>query len=238
MPRRPRCRYISGFPDYWCFSPDDTEKNNGVITLTLDEYEVIRLIDKEGYNQEQCAAQMGVARTTVTNIYESARHKIAEVIVDGKYLQIAGGHYALPDSDFIKMKEKGTKTMRVAVTYENGEIFQHFGHTSQFKVFDVENGQISEGQVIDTNGAGHGALAGFLKQCRADVLICGGIGMGAQMALREAGVELCAGVSGNADEAVKAYVSGSLAFSTSANCDHHGHGEGHSCGHHSCGNAH
>ena len=94
--------------------------------------------------------------------------------------------------------------MRIAVTYENGQIFQHFGHTEQFKVYDLEDNKIVNTQVVDTNGQGHGALAGFLNSTDIDVLICGGIGGGAQAALAAAGIKLFGGVSGDADEAVKA----------------------------------
>ena len=125
--------------------------------------------------------------------------------------------------------------MRVAVTYENGQIFQHFGHCAQFALYDIDNGEIVSRQVVGTNGDGHGALAGFLKNAGADVLICGGIGGGAQMAMAEAGIKLYAGNSGSADAAVKKLISGSLLQITNATCDHHGHGEGHSCGSHSCG---
>ena len=127
--------------------------------------------------------------------------------------------------------------MRIAVTYDNGEIFQHFGHTQQFKVYDVQEGKILAAQVIDTNGSGHGALAGVLTALNADVLICGGIGGGAQMALAAAGIQLFGGVSGNADAAVEAFVSGKLAFNPNVRCNHHDHhhGEGHTCGDHGCG---
>ena len=96
--------------------------------------------------------------------------------------------------------------MRVAVTYENGQIFQHFGHTEQFKVYNIEDNKIVNTQVVDTNGQGHGALAGFLNSADIDVLICGGIGGGAQTALAAAGIQLFGGVSGDADEAVKSYM--------------------------------
>jgi len=127
--------------------------------------------------------------------------------------------------------------MRIAVTYDNGDIFQHFGHTRQFKVYDVEDGRILSAQVIDTGSSGHGALAGVLTALNADVLICGGIGGGAQMALAAAGIKLFGGVSGNADAAVEAFVSGNLAFNPSVRCDHHDHhhGESHTCGDHGCG---
>ncbi len=150
--------------------------------------------------------------------------------------------------------------MRIAVTYENGEIFQHFGHTRQFKLYDVEDGKITKSEITDTNGQGHGALAGFLKCAGVDVLICGGIGGGAQMALSEAGIKLYGGASGKADDAVAALLAGNLNYNPDVKCDHHGeghshggdhacgghsgehscgghdHGEGHSCGHHGSGN--
>ena len=127
--------------------------------------------------------------------------------------------------------------MKIAVTYENGEIFGHFGHTEQFKVYETENGKIISSEVIDTNGSGHGALAGLLASHKIEVLICGGIGMGAQMALREAGIRLFGGVAGNADEAVEAFLANALEYDPLAKCDHHGHehGEGHNCGQHGCG---
>lgn len=128
--------------------------------------------------------------------------------------------------------------MRIAVTYENGQIFQHFGHTEQFKLYDVEDGKITAEQIIPTLGSGHGALAGFLSLNKVDALICGGIGGGAQTALSEAGIKLYGGVSGSADEAVKMFVEGRLSFNPDVKCDHHEHehGEGHTCGSGGCGN--
>lgn len=128
--------------------------------------------------------------------------------------------------------------MKIAVTYESGMVFQHFGHTKQFKVYDVEDGKTASSQIVDTLGQGHGALAGFLKQINTDVVICGGIGAGAQSALSEAGIKLYGGVKGFADEAVNAFLAGKLVFDPLVHCEHHHeHGEGHSCGEdkHSCG---
>ena len=132
--------------------------------------------------------------------------------------------------------------MRIAVTYDNesGEIFQHFGHTQFFKLYEIDGGEVLNTIVVDTQGEGHEALAGFLYFNNVDLLICGGIGGGAQMALRSAGVELCAGVSGKADDAVEALLKGMLDYNPSATCDHHDHEGGcHSgschegeCGHH------
>lgn len=135
--------------------------------------------------------------------------------------------------------------MRIAVTYENGQVFQHFGHTEQFKVYEVEDGKVVSSEIIGSDGQGHGALAGLLSNKSIDVLICGGIGGGAQAALSEQGIELCAGASGDVDAAVEAYLKGEL-ITSGVNCNHHGEGhtcgdheDGHNCGGHSgCGGCH
>lgn len=130
--------------------------------------------------------------------------------------------------------------MKIAVTYDNGEVFQHFGKTESFKVYEVEDNKVISSEVIGSNGTGHGALAGLLAEQGVDVLICGGIGGGAQTALTEAGIELCAGAQGNTDQAVESYLKGEL-VSSGVNCDHHHHKEGHSCDSHeeghSCGDS-
>lgn len=125
--------------------------------------------------------------------------------------------------------------MKIAVTYEDGEIFQHFGHTEAFKIYDIADGKVVSAEVVDTNGSGHGALAGFLVTHGVDTLICGGIGGGAQNALAQAGIRLFGGVSGNADEAVNALLAGNLGYNPNVHCDHHDHEAGHSCGDHGCG---
>ena len=238
MSRPTRCRRIAQIPTYRSFSPDEIEPAEEVI-LSIDEYEALRLLDGENLTQEECASRMNIARTTVTAIYDNARKKIADVIVNGKRLLIAGGccEYGPVEVNQIIM-DKRSSSMRIAVTYENGEIFQHFGHTEQFKLYDIEDGKIVNQQVIDTNGYGHGALAGFLNAVKADVLICGGIGMGAQMALSDAGIRLCAGVSGSADEAAKAFAEGNLEFGSEANCNCHEHHHEDDCGHGHCGEHH
>lgn len=128
--------------------------------------------------------------------------------------------------------------MKIAVTYENGQVFQHFGHTEQFKVYTVEGTELLSAEVVDTDGFGHGALAELLSRLGVDTLICGGIGGGAQVALRNWGIKLYGGVSGSCDEAVKALLAGKLDYNPDVRCDHHEHAhgtEGHSCGNHGCG---
>ena len=110
--------------------------------------------------------------------------------------------------------------MKIAVTYENGQIFQHFGKTETFKIYDVNDQGIVDSEVISAGDAGHSALAGFLAEQGVQVLICGGLGEGAQVALAEAGIEIFSGAEGDADQAVEAYLNGTL-VSSGANCDHH-----------------
>lgn len=126
--------------------------------------------------------------------------------------------------------------MKIAVTYQNGEIFQHFGQSQKFKIYDVECNKILGTQVLDTNGAGHGDLADFLKNTSVDTLICGGIGGGAISALSDAGIKVYAGVKGKTDDAVNAYIKGTLNYTSDANCSHHEHDHNHGeCGSHGCG---
>lgn len=129
--------------------------------------------------------------------------------------------------------------MKIAVTYQDGEIFQHFGHTQQFKVYQVEEGKVVSSEVVGTEGFGHGALAGFLQERGIEVLICGGIGGGARNALAEAGIKLYPGAWGDADAQVNSFLAGNLNYNPDTMCNHHGHGhEEGSCHHHdggSCG---
>ncbi len=242
MPRLPKCRRIRVFPDYYSFVPENVEAQElETITLALDEYETVKLLDAEGMNQEECANSMGVARTTVTAMYESARKKIAMALVEGKRIRISGGNVEMErNQTFLdkNLKEKGVNTMRVAVTYDNGNVFEHFGRTEQFKTYDIEDGKVIHSEIVGTNGEGCGALAGILNLAKVDVLICGGIGGGAVMAIQEAGIQLHAGVNGNTDEVVDAFLAGTLETTDEANCSHHDkeHSEGHSC--HSHGSCH
>ncbi len=124
--------------------------------------------------------------------------------------------------------------MKIAVPYDNGEIFQHFGKSEAFRLYEVEDGSVRESHDLSSNGSGHGALVGLLKDEGVDTLICGGIGAGAQSALKEAGLTLYGGVKGKADTAVSDFLAGKLAYDPAVHCDHHGHehGHGHGCGSH------
>lgn len=256
MPRPKKCRKVCCLPKADAFIPQSPSVPSETVVLSVDEYEAIRLIDREGFSQEECGAYMQVARTTVQQIYNSAREKLAKALVEGLPFRIRGGDYRLCDGAEKQClcggcekhrrsgslaapswKQKGELDMRIAVTYENGMIFQHFGHTEQFKLYDVKNGSIVRSTVVNTNGTGHGALAGFLAANGVDTLICGGIGGGARTALENAGIRLFGGASGSADAAVTALLAGSLAFNPDVKCSHHEHEHdaGHTCGEHGCG---
>ena len=253
MARPTKCRRVCCLPETLEFYPKDMCTTDPII-LNVDEYETIRLIDREALSQEECGIQLGVGRTTAQKIYETARRKIADALVLGLPLKIEGGDYRLcngsenpcPNGDCTKRQilkdyaiRKGAIKMRIAVAYEDGEIFQHFGHTEHFKIYDIDENRIVRSQIIDTNGTGHSELAGILQAMKADALICGGIGGGAQVALAEAGIKLYGGVHGNADEAVKSFLSGKLEFNPDVKCSHHDHEHGehdHTCSSHGCGN--
>lgn len=249
MVRPIKCRKVCHRPDNCEFIPS-IENDAEAMVLRLDEYETIRLIDKEGYSQQECSQFMNIARTTVQRIYESARKKMAMALVEGRTLRIAGGDDWLCDGSVAcaqtncfrrakNQKVKGERTMRIAVTYANGMVFQHFGHTQEFKIYDVEDKKVVSSEVVGTGGTGHGALANVLKSLEVDVLICGGIGGGAKNALANAGITLYGGVFGGADDAVRDFLNGILLFNPNVKCTHHDHDhhheEGHSCGDHGCG---
>lgn len=251
MPKPQRCRRICRTPKH-CHFNADTKHKSDEIYLSLDEFEVIRLVDYEKKTHQECAQQMDISRTTVTEIYERARFKIADYFVNGKTLFITGGNYRLCDGsaqEFCQKKcrkinqqlqliEKGENIMRIAITYDNGNVFQHFGHCEQFKFYDVENNQIISAQIVNTDGAGHGALATFLSNNKVDVLICGGIGAGAKEALEANGIQLMGGVIGIADTIIKEYLNDTLSYNPDIQCHHHDNEDTHTCGKHDCGNLH
>lgn len=255
MARPRKFRRVCRLPKVCEFKPIGAgEGFSESVYLTIDEYEAMRLIDLEEYTQEECSLHMGIARTTVQGIYISARKKIAQAIVLGKRLVIEGGEFELCEnferpcgricfSDCEKTEvccdifDLRSDNMKIAVCYSKGDVFQHFGKTEEFKIFNISEGKIVGSEVIGSEGNGHGKLAGFLKEKGVDALICGGIGGGALNALAEAGVKVFPGVSGNADEAAKDFAEGKLNFNINAKCNHHDHEHSHEHGH-SCGHSH
>ena len=226
--RREKLRRVGIIPDYRGFTPDGLASGDA-IEMTVDELEVLRLCDMEDLNQEAVAQQMGIARATVAAICSRAHRKVANALVNGRALIITGGNitYSPIITTTAAWPAKEVDTMRVATTYDNGNIFMHFGRSEQFKIYDIQDSKVLNEQVVGTGGTGHGALAGLLANGGVDALICGGIGGGAINALTQAGIKVYAGAQGNCDACVEALIAGTLAQTGEATCDCHGHGHDH-----------
>lgn len=238
MSRPQRCRRICAEPRFTKFAPAGV-KGSDVVCLTTDEYEVLRLVDYERNTHEECAKKMDISRTTVTEIYDSAREKIASVLVNGYRLEISGGNYRICDGSVAcccgsvcrrdrekqsadlsvaaKAKKDGD-TLRLALPYDDGRISPHFGHTEHFLLCDIKADELVLKTTVSNNRSGRGVIPELLKNMQVDVLICGGIGSGAVKLLEKSGIQVFSGVSGDTDEAVKAYLNGSLEYDGSLVC--------------------
>jgi len=234
MARPNKSKRVRSLPGFESFATCGREHTENKLILSVEEFETIRLLDYLGMTQEECAQSMQVGRATVQMLYTEARKKVARFLVEGTGLLIRGGNYQVDGTCYVR-NMKGDHNMKIAVTYADGMVFQHFGHTEQFKIYQVEDGKIIAAQVVDTNGSGHGALATFLQAFDVNVLICGGIGGGARNALAACGIELYPGAAGNADEQVESFLAGNLSYDPNTKCNHHHHEEGESCGSHGCG---
>ena len=240
--RREKPRRFAMEPEYLGFAPEGMAADSDV-TLAVDELEAIRLTDLERLSQQEAAERMGVARATVAAICERAHAKVADALVNGRRLAICGGSVAYvppPAAKAAPWPPREDGIMRIAVTYDDGNVFQHFGRTERFKLYDIEDGKVVSSQVVGSNGVGHGALAGVLSAGGVDTLICGGIGGGAIAALSQAGIAVYAGAAGCCDAAVEAFLSGKVSQAEGATCGCHGHdrehGEDCGCGGHEHGN--
>ena len=260
MPRPCRCRRVCSEPLVDVFGPASELDAGGVppVVLLVEEYEALRIMDYEGRTHEQCAAQMRVSRTTVTEIYERARHKVADALVNGRTLVIRGGNYEVCEGacahecagrcrwkygELASALENllGDEIMRIAIPVKNENIYQHFGMASTFKVYDIEEKRVVNTFFIESAGTGHGAKVGPLVDNQVDCVICGGIGEGAEA------VEAALSHSLKSDLAAAAAKSrhqyrhqhGRGGEGCGCGCGGHGHGEGEcGCGGHGHGEGH
>lgn len=226
MPRPCRRRRVCAEPDVRAFGPmPGGEHAADPVVLLVEEYEAIRVIDHEKRTHEQCAAQMLVSRTTVTEIYERARAKVAEALIKARPLRIEGGRYEVCNGrhaaecagrcrwKFAVLAQaliEGDNTMKIAIPVKNDIIYQHFGMASQFRTYDVKDGRVVATGLIEATGQGHGRKVQPLVENGVECVICGGIGEGATAGLASAGIRLIAGIQGNADEAVEACIAETL----------------------------
>lgn len=236
------CRRVCAPPAALRFLPETGAEQT--LELSFEELESLRLCDMEGLDQGCAAERMRVSRGTLQRIIYSAHSKVAEALCSGKGIFINGGNYEFAENwcggratcgrcPFMEERmqsimEKGI----IAVTEENGLVFQHFGHTRYFALYEIESGKAVSKKIIDAEGSGHSALGGFLRENGVNLLICGGIGGGAKNVLAAAGIELISGADGATDAAVEAFLTGALTDDPAAECTHH-HGEAHEdCAHH------
>ena len=228
---------------------------SGMMELSLDELESIRLVDLEECDQQEAADRMAVSRGTIQRLLANAHRKVAFALLHGLQLGVSDEglgsavqaracavherpcRYCCAQTQ--KPRQQRSVIMKVAVTCdENGKVFQHFGHTPAFALFEVTDGAITSEERVETNGTGHGALADFLAERGVERLFCGGIGGGAQMALAEKGIQISGGAAGDARQVVERWLDGSLLLNPNFQCHHHDGDDHHACGPHGCGNHH
>ena len=252
MPRPRKCRRVCGMPEIQVFGPADAEQ---AVVMTVEEFETIRLIDHLGDTQELCAQQMGVARSTVQSIYNQARRKLAEALVQGKCLRIQGGdyeicerrencgrHHGCHSCGGRRRKIDGTEEelqMKIAVASEGTQVTGHFGHCANFNIYEVEDQRVTGESSVDNPGHRPGFLPNFLADMGVTVIIAGGIGAHAIEIFADRGVQVVAGASGDAKAAAEAFLRGELKHDGSACHKHHhehehheGQEHGHNCGGH------
>ncbi len=216
------------------------------LLIQADELEALRLCDLEEKSQSEAADMMRISRGTLQRMLYAAHQKIAFALLNGNPIMTQGNENGTEGCQqscrFCSRKyqqhpTQGVTIMKFAITCENGMVFQHFGHTPEFAVFTVENKQIVNKEILPSGESGHGALAGLLQQNGIELLICGGIGGGAQMALAEAGIKLIGGASGAVDDVAAAFLADKMLINPNFHCNHHQHGheDGGSCGSHGCG---
>ena len=221
MPRKPSPKTIRSTPLVRAFTPSESPlgTTQGGITLLLEEWEALRLVDYAGLEQIAAALSMDISRQSVQMLLSSARSKLARAVVEGLPLHIQGDQNYFGNNQ--PSTTKRNSSMKIAVTTQHTQVFPHFGRTPEFYVVKAEDGKIVEESIIPAPAEGHGALVGFFVDQGIDTLICGGIGGGAVNLLRAAGIQIYAGASGSSKEQVLSLLSGQLEQQGDSNCDHH-----------------
>ena len=228
MPRPVRSRRVACAPAAILFKPAGIPASElPDVVLALDEFEALRLADHEGLYQEAAAMRMGVSRQTFGRIVESARHKVADALVNGKALRMEGGKTV--------MHEQGASAMKIAVPTKEGNVDAHFGHCGYYSIYTVADDRIiAEDKMNASKECGcKSGIAGELARSGVSVLVAGNIGEGAVRVLGSFGISVTRGAAGPAKSAAEAFLAGTLK-DTGTNCAaHDSHEAG---GHEGCGN--
>ncbi len=227
MGRSKLSRLVSAPPLAAGFQPyGRCNQQDSVIELFFDEYECMRLLDYEGWQQSEAASIMNISRPTLTRIYMEARRKIATALVEGLKVVITGGNpdfvsYRLNKANIVIMNQK------IAIPTKDGMLWPHFGKAPQVTIVTVENGQVKETNVYEAPEHQHGAMPRFIASHNCTDVLCGGLGGGAVNLLNELGIQVHAGApSIPIDELLAQYLGGTISY-----------GDG-SCHHDGCGGHH
>lgn len=239
MPRPRKCRKVCCLPDNPGFIPIKPRTPQGTVILNVDEYETIRLIDREGYSQEQCGNYMGVARTTVQQIYTSARRKIADALVSGLSLRIDGGDYQLCDGDDSAcpcggcwrrhLKNSGYKeitSMKIAIPLDENkkDVCVSFGRAPFFLFHDQTGDEILENPAANAQGGAGLKAAQFLVDHDVTILITVRCGQNAADVFQAVGMKIFKSQATDAQENITAYEENELAELTHFHAGFHGVG--------------
>jgi predicted DNA-binding protein (UPF0251 family)/predicted Fe-Mo cluster-binding NifX family protein len=244
MSRPRKLRYVGCLPESNSFGPLDPTSEKQIVVMTVDEYETIRLIDLLGFTQEECAGRMNIARTTVQSIYNAARKKRADSLVNGKMLRIEGGCYRLyggldAPGDHVNGRERKQndyerrrKNMKLIVPVEskslNAPVCPSFGRTPLYVLFDTENGNhefLDNAAAASQGGAGIKA-AQALVDSGAAAVITYRCGENAAQVLNAAGVKMYKAQDGSVNDNIAAFKDGKLSLLTETHPGFHNHGGG------------
>lgn len=238
MPRPRKCRKVCQLPSNFGFEPINAGQTMDPIVLTVDEYETIRLIDREGFSQEQCGEYMKIARTTVQQIYTSARKKLADALVEGIPLRIRGGDYQLCDGkeDFcgcggcrrhrrssVQSAEE-EKTMKIAIPLDDDKenVCVSFGRAPYFLFAEGEKIEILENPAADAEGGAGIKAAQFLVDQGAKILITVRCGQNAADVFQAADMKIYSAAGASAKDNLSAFADGKLAELTHFHAGFHG----------------
>lgn len=227
MPRPRKCRKVCQLPEIREFQPIGENVCHSAVILSVDEYEAIRLIDKQSFSQEECGGYMQIARTTVQLIYDSARKKLAEALVCGLPLKIEGGDFKLCDGKeeycgcggcrmhrrrqiLLQHKENGKMRIAIPLDENKQDICIVLSRAPYFLFQDEDSKNIVENPAADAQGGAGIQAAQFLVDNAVNVLITVRCGQNAADVFTAAGMKIYKSAGKTASEDLEAFAKGRL----------------------------